>query len=234
MSRLGVFDSGLGGYDIVRAIHRQYPKQDIVLLADQKNVPYGNKDSKELEEITRNNLAFFKKKRIGNVLIACNTTSANAVELEGVNAIRIIGITSAQVEESRVIVLATKHTCNSHAYQKAMPEKEVIEIPLANMASLIERLASKEEILAELDANLHAYKDSGIPAVLGCTHYPIIKEEIEVYLQSKSYTSIPAVLQLPLYSRGRGRLEIYTNAKAEELKRKIKVLFDDDVEVKEI
>lgn len=232
MSRLGVFDSGLGGYDVLNHIHEKYPKQDLVYLADQKNVPYGNKSREELVEIARENMAFFRHHRIKKVLIACNTISSLELDFTGVESFRIIETTAGTVEDEKVIVLATSFTVNSHAYRKYLPGKEVIEIALPGMVRLVEDGASREEIMAELDRNLHEYKNSGISAVLGCTHFPLVKKEIEEYLGGKTYESGTAVLALPIYSTGKGRVEVYTSGDTAAFNEKVRRIYGQNIESK--
>ena len=232
MSRLGVFDSGLGGYDVLNHIHEKYPNQDLVYLADQKNVPYGNKSREELVEIAKENMAFFRRHRIKKVLIACNTISSLELDFSGVESFRIIETTARTVKDDKVIVLATSFTVNSHVYRKYLPGKEVIEIALPGMVRLVEDGASREEIMDELDRNLHEYKNSGISVVLGCTHFPLVKKEIEEYLGGKTYESGTAVLALPIYSTGKGRVEVYTSGDTAAFNEKVHRIYGQNIESK--
>lgn len=229
MSRLGVFDSGLGGYDILQQIQKKYPEQDLIFLADQKNVSYGNKSRAELENIFNENMTFFKKKRVKRVLVACNTMSALELEYPGIELYRIIETTASKVEEEKVIVLATKFTVENHAYKKYLTEKEVIEIALPNMARLIESGASEEEILEEIDSHCSEYKDSGISVVCGCTHFPLVKEQIYSYFGGKIYESGEAVLGLPIYSQGKGKIDVYTSGDPEEFAQKVYNIYGEEI-----
>ena len=234
MSRIGVFDSGLGGYDIVRHIRQTYPLQDIVFLADQKYVPYGNRSREELTKITLDNLSFFRKKHIRTVIIACNTTSSLNIDLPYVRSYRVIDMTAKQVKEEKVLVLATAFTIKSHAYRNALTDKEVIEIALPELAGMIENQAGKEDIQEELNRYLSEYKNSGIPAILGCTHYPIIKEQISEYLSAPVYDSVKPLLDLNIYTEGNGNLQVYSSGKADVFRDKIRDVFSDEVTVEEI
>lgn len=229
MSRLGVFDSGLGGYDVLNHIHEKYPKQDLVYLADQKNVPYGNKSREELVAIAGENMAFFRRHRIKKVLIACNTISSLELDFPGVETYRIIETTAKTVDAEKVIVLATSFTVNSHAYRRYLPGREVIEIALPGMVRLIEEGASREEIMAELDRNLHEYKNSGISAILGCTHFPLVKKEVEEYLGGSTYESGNAVLSLPIYSDGKGKVQIYTSGDTDSFSDKVRRIYGQNI-----
>ena len=234
MSKLGIFDSGLGGYSIASAIHKQYPKQDIVYLADQKNVPYGNKSNEELISIVLNNLNWFKEQGVTSVLIGCNTSSVLNLKVEGMQITGIIDLTASQIkEEKEIIVIATSATIRSHAYAKAIRERRetvVHEVAMPNLASLIENLATKEEVLKELDDCLKLFKNSHIPAILACTHYPLVKGYIEEYLQSYTYDSLTPVLESELFTVGEGTFVCYTTADPAFFDKKVQALMNEKVE----
>lgn len=229
MSRIGIFDSGLGGYHILTKIKEAYPTQDIVFLADQKNVPYGNKSREELLNIYAEVMNFFRKKRIKTVIIACNTLSSLHLKEEDIRTINMIDITSAAVKDPKVLVLSTVFTANHHAYKEALPGKEVIEVGFEHLASLIEAQASKEEICKELDSKLSSYYHSGIPAVLACTHYPLVEDEIKDYLQAKTYDSVGPVLSLDIYTKGKGKVEVFASIDPEKFDEKVADIFHEQI-----
>lgn len=74
MQKLGVFDSGIGGFNVVNKL-KQTVSADIVFLADHKNLPYGDKSEEKMKEILVENIQWFSNKNIKQVLIACNTAS---------------------------------------------------------------------------------------------------------------------------------------------------------------
>ena len=104
MKTIGCCDSGLGGMLVVDALHKAYPNLDIVYVADQKNVPYGDKNVDELIECARNMFQYFRQQGIKDVVVACNTLCANAVEklksdFADLNIYSIISPTCAQLED---------------------------------------------------------------------------------------------------------------------------------------
>ena len=242
MSKLGVFDSGLGGFTIAQAIHQNYPQQDIVFLADQKNIPYGNRPVAELEAIIYANMSWFAKQGIKKVILACNTTSVLPLtrvihDFPDLELIRIIDITVEQLKDEQLtelIVLATTVTIASHAYYKSIErindQLKVHEIAMPDLAHLIETLASKERIQDEIVSKLGKYANSGIPVLLGCTHYPLVQRQICDYLGGKAYSSITPILkQTSLYSSGSGIFDCYTTGDIANFKKQVKELFNRDL-----
>ncbi len=230
MSILGVLDSGLGGYSVVKAIREKYPKQDIVFLADEKNSPYGLKSREEMMEIYRQNIEFFKKKGITRILIACNTLSSLGYSDPEAEIIPIIQLTANQVKEDRVLVLATCLCCSTHAYKKALGNREVYEIGLPHMTDLFENRACDKEKMLEISTYAADFKDSKIPVVLGCTHYPIVKDLVEQFTGGKTYDSRLPILDLNIYTEGTGHCEYYSSKDGRLLSRKVKDVFKDEIE----
>lgn len=238
MSRIGVFDSGLGGYSIAYAIFKQYPLQDIVFLADQINVPYGNKEENELEDILYSRMSWFNRQGICDVILACNTSSVLKLErvlkdFPDLRLHRIIDLTVDQIKGQNlheVIVLATKVTVESHAYQKRInvisPKTKVFEIALVDLAKLIEDLVDDHQLDLELDRHLSGFKHRKLPFIMGCTHYPLIEAKLNDYLKGKGYSSIRPILDRnDLFSVGSGNFVCYTTGNRDRLKRQIAVLF---------
>ena len=141
----------------------------------------------------------------------------------------MIDITSAAVKDPKVLVLSTVFTANHHAYKEALVGKEVIEVGFEHLASLIEAQASKEEICKELDSKLSSYYHSGIPAVLACTHYPLVEDEIKDYLQAKTYDSVDPVLSLDIYTKGKGKVEVFASKDPEKFDEKVADIFHEEI-----
>jgi len=242
MSKLGVFDSGLGGFTIAQAIHQNYPQQDIVFLADQKNIPYGNREVAQLEVIIYDNMAWFSAQGIKEVILACNTTSVLPLtkvihDFPHLKLIRIIDITVEQLKHEKldeVIVLATSVTVASHAYKasihKINDQIKVHEIAMSNLAHLIEAEADVNRIQKEIIENLSLYQNQMIPVLLGCTHYPLVQRQLKAYLGGKIYSSIiPIIQQQSLYTTGSGIFDCYTTGDIDNFQKQVKGLFDIDL-----
>ncbi len=230
MAKLGVFDSGMGGYDIVRHIHEVYPGQDIVFLADQKNIPYGNKSREQLQAIFEDVASFFRKEGIKDVLIACNTMSSLNFVCEDLHLIPIIQMTADQVEEDEVLVLATPFTIGTHAYQKALGENRIVhEVALDLLSLLIENRVEDNLMQLYLKSELEEFANSGLPAILGCTHYPLVADRIQSIVGGKIYDSRKPVIALDIYSESVGEVRIVTNGETSALEKKIQDIFGDEV-----
>jgi glutamate racemase len=190
---IGIFDSGVGGLTVFRAIERRLPNESLIYLGDTARVPYGTRSAATVERYALEDLAFIQSKNVKAIVIACNTISAFAANLlREQSSLPVIGVIRAgarrAVEMTRsgyVGVIATKGTIASGAYERAMrsmrSDIETISracplfVPLAE-EGWVDHPATKmiaEEYLAEIRASR---VDT---LVLGCTHYPLLRPVIE-------------------------------------------------------
>jgi glutamate racemase len=192
--KIGIFDSGLGGLIIARAVSLFLPEYDYVYFGDTKNLPYGNKSHEEVYEYTRKAIDYlFRKENCAIIIIACNTASSRAlrqIQQEYLPANfpdrKVLGVLIPAGEISskydRVGVLATLGTIASNTFEveinKLNPLTKVYQNSAPELVPIIEEgdLSKAEPLLKEY---LKPFEDKGLNAlVLGCTHYPILKEEI--------------------------------------------------------
>ncbi len=189
---IGVFDSGLGGISVLKELSRLMPNENYIYFGDSKNAPYGDKTDEEIRELSENCLKFLISKGAKAVVIACNTaTSVSANYLRGKYDIPIIGIEPAikpaanAHPNENVIIMATPVTLKKEKFASLNAKYEemtsIIPIPCPGLAEIIEKgCNNKEEITEYLENLLAPYVDKKISAiVLGCTHYPHIKNEIK-------------------------------------------------------
>ena len=196
--KIGIFDSGLGGLIIAKAIRKAMPEYDYVYLGDTKRVPYGNRSHQAVYEFTKEGIDYlFRKENCAIVIIACNTASARALrEIQQKYLPRnfpdkkVLGVLIPTAEESakfrRVGVLGTLGTISSDAFpieiKKINRKTEVFQnsapmlVPLAEEG---EKILAKQFIVKYLKPLL-VKKPEAI--VLGCTHYPIFKNEFKKLL----------------------------------------------------
>ena len=193
---IGVFDSGIGGSTVLKEIIKYLPNQKYIYYSDSINNPYGNKSEKELYNIVKKIVLFLISKGCKAIVIACNTASAICVEKlrEEFKEIVFIAIEPAYKmvydynPSGKTLVIATKGTIESKKflalYDKYNNHKTILK-PCPGLAELIEK-NDKEKINKYILDNLAQYK--GIDnIVLGCTHYPLIKDNIKKVLGSINF-----------------------------------------------
>lgn len=189
---IGIFDSGVGGLTVYRALHERLPFEHFVYLGDTARVPYGTKSLSTVERYGVENAKFLEAHGIKLLVVACNTASAlalpsirNAVRVPVIGVIEPGARASTAVAAGKIIgVIATEATVHSAAYANAIakitPEAKVIEracplfVPLAE-----EGWADTTVARAVAEEYLSDFRKLDLGAlVLGCTHYPILRELI--------------------------------------------------------
>jgi len=231
---IGVMDSGVGGLTLVRELNRLCPGEDIVYFGDSANCPYGNRSRDEILDLSRQMIEFLKEKQVKAVAIACNTISALVDELSEDQDLEIIDIVSpiaqmvARSGIEKVGVFATAFTVSTRIYHRTIrkynPNIEVYEKASPNLAALVDQGqydqdSVREEIRKELGALLSVQLLEHV--ILGCTHYPIVKDSFESCFPHVAYLN-PALAQAEtliqylqqhdlLNSQEQGKLMIYTS-----------------------
>ncbi|MRR57584.1 MAG: glutamate racemase [Deltaproteobacteria bacterium] len=189
---IGIFDSGVGGLTVLKEVIKSLPQEDTVYLGDTARVPYGTKSPETVTRYSMEITSFLVSKDIKLLIVACNT--ASAFSLEALNhhfSIPIVGViepgarrAASVTKTGKVGVIGTEGTIRSSAYTKAIkrinPEIEVITracplfVPLAE-----EGWVDNEVARLTAESYLHGLKNAGVDTlVLGCTHYPILKDTI--------------------------------------------------------
>ena len=126
--KIGIFDSGIGGFTILKSLLKTRTDVEVFYLADTKRIPYGNKNFEEIRNIAKEICTFFEDKHLDALLIACNTTNACALDIL-LNNLRIpcfdlINSVSEVVNKQIIGVLATKTTVNSLYYKNTLGSKK--------------------------------------------------------------------------------------------------------------
>lgn len=196
---IGFFDSGLGGLSVLKKALEIMPNENYIYYGDSKHAPYGEKTPQEITELSFNAMEFLIKKGVKAIVIACNTaTSAAAHDLrEYYKHMPIIGIEPALKpaiklhETGSVIVMATKATLTQEKFKKLMDNygehREVISLPCPGLVEFIESGdLNGEDVKSFLREKLNPYMDREISSiVLGCTHYPFVKDVIQEIVGEK-------------------------------------------------
>lgn len=193
---IGIFDSGVGGLTVYRALHERLPNEHFVYLGDTARVPYGTKSLATVERYAIENSEFLARRGIKILVVACNTASALALpkirERIGIETVGVIGPGARRAVEitkekpnPKIGVIATEATVSSQAYSEAIrrasDSAEIIETACPLFVPLAEENWTNEPetrsiALKYLDKILESEVDA---LVLGCTHYPILREVIQ-------------------------------------------------------
>jgi glutamate racemase len=199
---IGIFDSGIGGLTVASAIKRALPNESIVYYGDTAHLPYGDKSKELIAQYAVSITDFLlKEKNCKAIVIACNTASAAAYETlrdSYKGTVPVINVIDPMIEEvisddtlSNVGIIATKTTVNSGVYQEKLsrrkPELEYHALATPLLASMIEEgfynNTISEAVLKEYLSDSSLEGINGL--VLACTHYPLIKKEIDRFFHGK-------------------------------------------------
>ena len=195
--RIGVFDSGCGGLTVLRALMERIPEADYLYLGDTARLPYGAKSRETVARYAASSAKFLVAEGAEFLVIACNTASALALDaIRDAAAVPVLGVveTGANAAEVNsmtrdVMVMATAATVESHAYAAACTARglRVIEKACPLLVPLVEEGWIEHQVTAEvlriyLAELMEEARDAALnpdTLVLGCTHYPLLRAQIE-------------------------------------------------------
>jgi len=197
--KIGVFDSGIGGLTVVKSLLKHSLFEEIIYFGDTARVPYGIKDKNTIIRYAIEAVEFFKNFELDLIIVACNTVSAYALEeMRESSSCPVIGVVEAGIlatvnslknKDSNILILGTKATVNSKAYEDGLKKRGYNNLQ-AKATGLFVPIVEEEIYSGKvLDATLeHYFKDVQKPdaIILGCTHFPLISQEIENYFLKKS------------------------------------------------
>lgn len=198
---IGIFDSGIGGLTVARAVNKLLPEESIIYLGDTARVPYGTRSKETIIKYSLNNLALLEKANVKLLVIACNTASAFALrEVSEATSIPVIGVVEGGVRSalsalsdsapSAVGIIGTEATIRSACYETAIRRKNS-SVTLFSKAcpifvSLVEEGWVDNDITKLcVDRYLSEMRGKVSSLVLGCTHYPLLKNVIGDYMGSR-------------------------------------------------
>lgn len=198
---IGVFDSGLGGLTSVRVLEKILPGEKIIYFGDTGRVPYGTRSGETIVRYSMDDLAFLIRKNVKAVLIACGTVSSIAMPtLAAMTDVPIVGVVTPACEKAceaaqskgvgkmgNIAVLGTQATAKNGAYEAEIkrinPDFRVMTVACPMFVPLVENgyIADGNLITVEIAKEYIAKLSDFSPAslILGCTHYPIIRSNIE-------------------------------------------------------
>jgi glutamate racemase len=193
---IGVFDSGVGGLSVFRALERRLPAESLIYLGDTARIPYGTRSVETVQRYALEDAAFILSKKVKAIVIACNTASALAADrLSESCGVPVLGVirpgARRAVERTRsgyIGVIATEATVASRAYEREMiairEHLEIISRPCPLFVPLAEEgwidHPVTRQVAEEYLRDLRASRVDTL--VLGCTHYPILRPMIEAVM----------------------------------------------------
>jgi glutamate racemase len=189
---IGVFDSGIGGLTVLKALRETLPHEDFIYLGDTARTPYGTKSNEVILRYSRENSEFLLAKGIKLLVIACNTSSAVGLDqIAAETIVPVVGVIEpgahSAVEASRsgkIGVIGTEATIASGAYTRAIralrPRSEIYTRACPLLVPLVEEGWLDNEIARRtVEHYLASLSESGIDTLLlGCTHYPLLADLI--------------------------------------------------------
>lgn len=183
--KIGVFDSGIGGLNVLNNLVQSFPNEDFLYVGDNLNVPYGVKTKEQLENIISKVFRYFEKQNVKAIVIACNTASVASENLKcSVPVFRIIEPTAknALKVSNNIGVLATNFTIESKGYDKYL-ENNMTGIKGSPFVPIIESDSIQtEESQNTIKEILLPYKGKIDSIILGCTHFRAIEEDVKKVL----------------------------------------------------
>lgn len=192
---IGIFDSGIGGLTVYKAVKERMPDERVIYLGDTARLPYGTKSAEAIIKFSEDNALFLLDRNVKIIVVACNSASSYAVTpLQDKLDIPVLGVIEPGAEaavkwsKSCIGVIGTSATISSRAYEYSIrgkkPDAKIIArdcplfVPLVEEGWLnheVTRLVAREYLLP--------LKEQGIESlVLGCTHYPVLKGVISTVM----------------------------------------------------
>jgi glutamate racemase len=190
---IGVFDSGVGGLSIWRAMRRLLPDESLIFFADSGHVPYGEKSTAELHDLTGRITEFLMSRDVKMIVVACNTATVHAIgylretfpDLPFVGVVPVVKTLARRTRTGTIAVLSTPATAESPylagLIEEFAPDKRVINIGCDGLENMVEAgEVGTRATTALLERHLEPVRGSEADVVgLGCTHYPFLRGRIK-------------------------------------------------------
>ena len=192
--KIGIFDSGIGGFTILNSLIKTRKDVEVFYLADTKRIPFGNKNFEEIRLIAKEICTFFEDKNLDALLIACNTTNACALDILENNlkipCFDLINSVSEIVNKQIIGILATQTTVRSSYYKNAISSKKKnLKIFQKECPEFVPEIEKEKLDFFKLnnlsDLYLKPLLDKNIEElILGCSHYPLIYDFLRKKINS--------------------------------------------------
>ena len=206
---IGIFDSGIGGLTIARAIVTQLPTENIIYFGDTAHLPYGDKSTSAIQAYSIKIADMLLQQHCKLIVIACYSATSAAYELvkeHVANRAIVINVIDPMMHyihthhaHKRIGLIGTRQTINSNIYKKKIDELnrniDLVSLATNLLASAIEEFGNNKVIDSLLDEYLsHANLQNLDALILACTHYPVVKEKISAYFKHKIEVIDPSTI----------------------------------------
>jgi glutamate racemase len=186
---IGIFDSGVGGLSVLKHLKKILPSEDYIYLGDAARTPYGTKGAATILQYSKECVNYLESCQVKLIVVACNTASSIAVpKLKQEHSLPMIGmIETASSDAETVVVLGTKATVKSNAYQEKLllenPQIQILARACPLFVPLVEEGLFEGDVVDRvIEMYLADIKAEGPQEVLlACTHYPLLRPAIERY-----------------------------------------------------
>ncbi len=204
LQRIGLFDSGVGGLTVLREMYRQMPTESLLYFADSARLPYGTRSPEEILLFVREILDWMCNQDVKMIVMACNTSSALALETVRkeyelpILGVILPGAKAAVKQGKRIGVIATSATAKSHAYRQAIqeinPQTLVWEIACPEFVRLIEQNQLYSNYTRQMAQQYLAplIQEQIDTLIYGCTHYRHLEKTIQALLPASVQVIDPA------------------------------------------
>jgi len=259
-SHIGIYDSGVGGISVLRAIREQMPNESVVYFGDQGHIPYGPRPMEQIRSFSEAITNFLLQQKAKIIVVACNTASAAALKYlrEKFQTVQFVGMEPAvkpaaeQTQTGKVGVLATPATFQGALYASVVERfangVELFQNTCNGLVQQIEQgnLEGKETRNILEDALLPMLEKNIDTVVLGCTHYPFVIPLIQEIVGNKVRVIDPApavakqvgrlleVNRTRNESKSRGKIKFYTSGDPDALKSMLPILLEELGEVEKV
>ena len=253
--RIGIFDSGIGGFTILNSLLKTRNDVEVFYLADTKRIPFGNKNFKEIRVIAKEICTFFEDINLDALLIACNTTNACALDILEDNlkvpCFDLINSVSEMVNKQIVGVLATQTTVRSAYYKNAISSKKknmkIFQQECPEFVSEIEKEKLNFDKLNYLsDLYLKPLLIENIEElILGCSHYPLIYDFLRKKIDSKIKIIDPSEALIKKFNQSFAlrktdryeslsyeNVKFFVTSKKDEFSKKVKIWLEINKEIR--
>lgn len=184
-----MFDSGIGGLTVLRALWADAPHLDVCYFGDIANIPYGTRETEDLERLTLRAMRLLRHEGATTLVSACHSVSASVIRpiislfgMSGFGIVEMVGpVTAALAREhaGRIVIAMTEATARSHAYEEGFGRYGITSyvVTCNDLAPAVERGAPTQEIAAIVDRVVAQAIAIGCETfILGCTHFPFVQD----------------------------------------------------------